>query len=543
MSLQPHELPPIPEETAQLAQRMVGHSPYVRMGTLLGAVFEDADFTAVYPPVGTTGMAPWRLALLVVIQYLEQCSDLGVMQALPGRIDWKYVLRMPVDAAAPDPSVLTDFRQRLVAHGQERLLFDLLVDHLRQAGFLQETKRQRTDAAAILAKVKRLQRVEVVWKTVARVLDLLASEAPELLAPVCDPVWYDRYDPQWWKVPPTEAARQELAEAIGHDGQRVLSAIPADHWLWQTPSIQGLVQIWAQQYRIDATGLHWRTKDELPAAEELLQSPVDPEARFGRKREETWVGYTAQVTETYGPGQLPLIVDVDLHAPSIRDHAMLDTIHTREAAHALTPEEHVVDAGYVTAQTLTQATQRGIRLLGPPLPDQERHRRPGYTVRDFQIDWEHHQVTCPQGQQASSWHEAIKKDHTYPVIQVAFLARTCAVCPVRTACTSSTKGRRLGLHRQEAQEALHRARDQMDQPEHRAKYGQRAGSEGTFSGLLRTLGMRTCRYYGQAKTLLQVAVTASALNLRRVLTWSHEQARAFRQRSHFRQWYEETMVA
>jgi hypothetical protein len=50
------------------------------------------------------------------------------------------------------------------------------------------------------------------------------------------------------------------------------------------------------------------------------------------------------------------------------------------------------------------ARARGITLLGPLLsasPPQARSG--GYTADTFTIDWDHHQVTCPQGATSTGW--------------------------------------------------------------------------------------------------------------------------------------------
>ena len=63
----------------------------------------------------------------------------------------------------------------------------------------------------------------------------------------------------------------------------------------------------------------------------------------------------------------------------------------------------------------------------------------------------------------------------------------------------------------------------------------RAGSEGTLSQAVWRGGLRHARYIGLAKTHLQSLLTATALNLVRILNWLLGVPIARTRRSHFRQ--------
>jgi len=53
MSLHPHVIEPVPEETARVARAAFpkGH-PYLTFRDALGTVFQDEDFTALFPMWG-----------------------------------------------------------------------------------------------------------------------------------------------------------------------------------------------------------------------------------------------------------------------------------------------------------------------------------------------------------------------------------------------------------------------------------------------------------------------------------------------------------
>src|SRR5262249_8639487 len=59
MSLHPHVVEPVPAETARVAHAAFpkGH-PYLTFRDALGTFFQDEDFTALFPRMGPTGLAP-----------------------------------------------------------------------------------------------------------------------------------------------------------------------------------------------------------------------------------------------------------------------------------------------------------------------------------------------------------------------------------------------------------------------------------------------------------------------------------------------------
>ena len=77
MSLRPEPLPPIPDVTAAavLAAFPKGNL-YVDLRAEFGPLYPDQLFADLYPPEGRpVDVAPWRLALVIVMQYMEGLTD------------------------------------------------------------------------------------------------------------------------------------------------------------------------------------------------------------------------------------------------------------------------------------------------------------------------------------------------------------------------------------------------------------------------------------------------------------------------------------
>src|SRR5262252_3997860 len=137
MSLKPEAIGPVPEETARVAHAVCPHGNlYLRLRDELGTLFEDDLFADLFPTRGQPAEAPWRLALISILQFLEGLPDRQAADALRSRIDWKYLLGLELTDAGFDFSVLSEFRSRLIAGGAEERLFDTLLTHFKAHGWL-----------------------------------------------------------------------------------------------------------------------------------------------------------------------------------------------------------------------------------------------------------------------------------------------------------------------------------------------------------------------------------------------------------------------
>src|SRR5579885_2879995 len=129
MSLKPEALPPVPEETARVAHAAFPKGNlYLWLRDELGTLYQDDVFADLFPTRGQPAEAPWRLALVTILQFVEGLSDRQAAEAVRGRLDWKYLLSLPLSDPGFDDSVLSEFRTRLVAGGAELRLLEVLLE-------------------------------------------------------------------------------------------------------------------------------------------------------------------------------------------------------------------------------------------------------------------------------------------------------------------------------------------------------------------------------------------------------------------------------
>src|SRR5258708_18322544 len=184
----------IPEESVRVARAAYPHgNTLIKMRDALGTIYQDQAFASLFPHNGRAVEAPWRLALITVLQFMEELPDRQAADAVRGRIDWKYLLGLELADPGFDASVLCEFRKRLVQGSAEYLLLDTLLALCKERGWLKARERQRTDSTHVLAKIRAINRLMCVGEAMRFVLNSLAVVAPEWLLYHSERDWVERY--------------------------------------------------------------------------------------------------------------------------------------------------------------------------------------------------------------------------------------------------------------------------------------------------------------------------------------------------------------
>ena len=279
MSLHPQPIAPVPEQTIRVASAAFPKgNPSLTLREHLGSIFQDEDFAALFPAWGYPGLSPWRLALVTIMQFREQLSDRQAAEAVRARIDWKYLLGLDLTDPGFDFSVLSAFRDRLLAGSAEALLLDKLLERCRTMGLLKARGQQRTDSTHVLAAIRVMHRLELVAETLRAALNALATVTPAWLQAMAPLAWYERYGKRIedTRLPQGQARRDAYAQMVGEDGFALLDALEAAETpahLRALPVITTLRQTWQRHYE--------RATDQGPAH----NPPPLSRVRFKRNQE------------------------------------------------------------------------------------------------------------------------------------------------------------------------------------------------------------------------------------------------------------------
>ena len=356
---------------------------------------------------------------MTVLQRAEKLTDRLAAEAVRARLDWKYLLGLPVDDPGFDHTVLAEFRGKVAEAGLEQVALDALLGKLAGDGLVKAGGKQRTDSTHVVAAVAALNRLELAGESVRAAVEALAAAHPGWLAQrICVPDWTGRYGTPLtsWRPPASQARQDELAIAYARDGYALLEAVYAASspaWLRELPAVDVLRRVLVQNYARTITGngrevIKRREKepegDGLPPGRARIASPYDTGARWGVKREELWLGYKLHVTETCddeprcgcpgdggggtgrrrhdqdcgAPAFPNLITHVATTAATVTDNQMTAAIHDELAGKTLAPGRHYLDSGYLSAALVVcEAARHGVALIGPLLADTSAQARAG----------------------------------------------------------------------------------------------------------------------------------------------------------------------
>ena len=482
-------------------------------------LFADEMFADLFcDGVGRRSVPPMIVAVVMVLQRIEGCSDREAVDRFTYDARWKYACG-GLDFAYPGfvHTVLVDMRARLAASERPERIFEVVLECAKQAGLV--GRRRVLDSTALYDAVATMDTVTLVRSAIRGVLRACDAESEaELRAvlrrddeylsagkPTCD---YE--DPE---------ARGALVDALARDAHAVLVALDGRDLEAVVAQAAGvLAAVVGQDLDEDAEGVF---RIARRVAKDRVISTVDPQARHGHKTSARgFDGYKGHVA--IDPDS-ELISATTVTAGNVGDAAAAGDLLADDLADAAGPGERgsaeplepaepgeslavygdsAYGAGAVLAM-LEHADARAMCKVQPP------SALAGRFAKDaFEIDLDAGHVTCPAGQLAPLL--PVKGGH------VARFGVACAGCPLAAQCTSATDGRSISVGPHERQ--LTCARERQADPEWQTDYtATRPKVERKIAHLMRRKhGGRRARVRGQTKVDADFSLLAGAVNLARL---------------------------
>jgi len=500
------------------------------------ALFPDEMFADLFDDVGRRSVPPMIVAVVMVLQRVEGCSDREAVDRFSFDARWKYAAGgLDFDYPGFVHTVLVDMRARLARSDRPGRIFEVTLEAARKAGLV--GRRRVLDSTPLYDAVATMDTLTLVRSAIRGLLKAcdreLAGELRRVLRrdddymaagkPACD---YD--DP---------GAREELVDALARDACALLAALDGRE-LGPAVAQAGelLATVTGQDLEQDAAGVF---KIARRVAPDRVISVVDPDARHGHKTSargfDGYKGHVAVdpdseiVTATaVTPGNSgdaeaaeDLLADT-LPAGGEGTRASTGGNGERQDAPAAAAGSGRAavygDAAYGSGDLIERVDDAGIYngiKVQPPAAVK------GCFPKDrFRIDLDAETVTCPAGLTVP-----IRARGGRHAGQARFGA-ACQTCPLAARCTNATEGRTITIGPHEARLAA--ARQAQASPAWRADYrATRPKVERKIGHLMRRRhGGRRARVRGQLKIAADFALLAAAINLARLavlgLTSHHE---------------------
>ena len=229
---------------------------------------------------GRRSVPPRIVAVVMVLQRIEGCSDREAVDRFAYDVRWKYAAGgLEFDYPGFVHTVLVDFRARLAASQRPDRIFEVALDCARRAGLV--GRRRVLDSTALYDAVATMDTVTLIRSAIRGVLRVcdadLEVELRGLLVreddyraagkPVCD------YDDQ--------QAREALVDALARDAHALLAAL--DGRALAAPVEQAakvLATVVGQDLDEGADGVF---RIARRVAKDRIISTVDPDTRHGHK--------------------------------------------------------------------------------------------------------------------------------------------------------------------------------------------------------------------------------------------------------------------
>lgn len=270
-----------------------------------------------------------------------------------------------------------------------------------------------------------------------------------------------------------------------------VQTLPQEEMELAQPSLEIAQQVQAQDVAFDERGKASLIKG---VAKDRRISIEDAEMRHGRKSRSVRVdGYKRHVLHDLDTG---LIRAVGITPANVPEASVTREISADLEQQGECLKELHIDRGYLSSHLVRERSDE-LEIYGKAWPVRVSTY---FHKQAFVLDWEQQIIHCPAGQQMPF----------VPAGTVHFPKEACEQCPLKAQCTTSSKGRSVSIHPDEA--LLIELREHQLTPEGRAKLRERVGVEHTLAHVGQWQGRRA-RYRGVRKNLFDLRRCAVVHNL------------------------------
>ena len=454
------------------------------------------------PDFGRPAEGPEFMLRLCLLQYLYGDSDREVEENARDKLAYKYFLGLAVDEEPPDHSTLSVFRAQRLGEEKFRQVFQNIVQQCIDKGLV-KGQRQIIDSTHILADITINSLSGLVALCRQNVLRDIDKQNPNLSEKLgIKESQYTKHDKFAKKE---EQLEKEVAKA-----KSLMDNITGE---LDRGNIEVTPELVKDLELLEKAAVNDRDDE----ATDRLVSPVDPEARNGKKTHQSWAGYKGHVIIEEDS---EIITAVETTPANKDDGSQLPVLlQQQEKEFSLKPGEISGDKGYDSGTNLEYLDGKGIigyiSLSG-------KHHPSGLDLfkrDDFTFDPVSGTLTCPAGCsiQASGREMVFREKQQRKGLIFQFTHKQCCNCELRPLCFNSDSkihGRNVRVNYYDPWYQQMKAR--MESEEGKAVYRNRYKIEHKVADLARYCDMRRCRYRGLIKAKIHTLLAAIASNVKRM---------------------------
>ena len=453
------------------------------------------------PAIGRPAEDPEFLLRLCLLQYLYGDSDRRVVENARLNLAYKYFLGLAVDAEVPDYTTVSYFRAQRLGEEKFRAVLDEIVRQCIDKGLV-KGKRQIIDSTPVIASISLSSLTGLVRKCRENVLKTVAKQDTKVAEKLGAKELRDA-TPVKFVSATEEGLLQREIEAAGE----LLDSVTAE---LKSKNIKP-----TEELEKDLGLLEKAVADRDEHAKDKLISPVDPDARQGKKKDTTWPGYKAHIVREEESG---IITGVKATPANATDGSQLrPLLKEQEEVLAIKPQELTADKAYDWGENL-ESLASNQTIANIALSRRVNPRNKGYfSVDEFLCDPKRAKLMCPAGHISTNRYKEILNGYPpdKPGYAFQFRASWCNACPLKSKCVKNKEGRRIYISYYEPY--FRQARERLATEEGKRAYRNRYKIEQKVADLTRYCGLRRCRYRGLDGAGIHTLLATMVCNIKRMV--------------------------
>jgi len=442
---------------------------------------------------GRPAKEPELMVKLLLLEFLYDLSDVRLAEELRVNVAMRWFVGLDALDPGVDDTTLVVFRRRI---GPEkcREVFERVLAQCVAHGLV-PGRRAAADCSHVLVDPTVPGKHEFLWLVYQHLERSLRRAAPRAMLPPSP-------------SRPGRCSLGELPRAVDEQRKRLAGLVSmAEDLLAATGD--------AELARDLGLAHHCLEQHSGGRPRDVMGAPTDPDARVGHtSAHQSFCGYRVN---TLLDLDTSIVTAVEVQRGNGRKAAaLMGLVDAHTAIVARPPVALVSDKAYDEGELRHQLHRRGVRTAIPL----RRQRSPTrlFLNAKFSYDPVKQEMTCPAGKVTRTHRRGPWRVFSRMVF--IFDAADCRACPLRPRCTTSRKsGRRamVSVYREEHE----RARALAKTKGYSAFLRARGRIEPKLAEAKRFHGMRRARYRGLIKMRVQVYLTATVLDIKRMtrLLW------------------------
>jgi len=450
------------------------------------------------------------IGLLMLKEIFTQ-SDEECLGSLMFDMRYQYALHTTSFREQPvSKNSLTNFRTAVYRYNEEHgvdIIQEEVESHAKAFTKLLniDGRSIRMDSLMISSSCKKLSRLEIIYSCVNRLIEEIQKVDITML-------------PEKFKPYLEEGHRNDtIYRCKDKDIQSKLNTVTADaielYYLCKENALEASEDFKLLSRMIGEQTQNVDGKVELKPSTEIspqsLQNPTDPDATFRKKGNNEYIGYVANVAESFNDDNR-IIIQYDLQQNTYSDQAFsndaIDKLGKQEEEIAI-----IVDGTFYSEELSKKAIENNINLIPTNLVGRDpSNEKTGF--EKFNIDEVIHTVVnCPLG------HEPTDSHYKNGVYRAHFSHELCDVCPNFPHCPLKRQKRQNLFEISET--SLHRLvlKAKMETSEYQEIVSKRAGIEGIPSTLRRQYNVDNLPVRGKVRSKVWLGFKIDAINCKRLL--------------------------